>query len=361
MRRGSTRPSAHELDGLLPRLRRTAVAAHRVPAPRCAARASTAAQARGPEPHRLAQDQQRARSGAAGPAHGQAPARRRDRRRPTRRGDGHRRRAARPRVRVYMGEVDIERQALNVFRMRLLGAEVDPVHAGQPHAEGRHQRGHAGLGAHRRVHALLLWRSVDGPASVPVDGARAPPRDRRRGPRAVPRLLDGGEPDVVVACVGGGSNAAGSFAGSSTRRRARRRRAGGRRRHRPWWCPASCTARRSLSCCRTSGGQVLEADSVSAGLDYPGVGPEHAHLARPRPGPLRGGHRRRGRSTRSRCCRARRGHHPRARAGPRGRLGGPREPHRRLPHGEVGAAEPVRARRQGRGPDDGHLGERRWS
>ena len=54
---------------------------------------------------------------------------------------------------VYMGEVDMERQELNVFRMRLLGAEVRPGRVGQPHAEGRRQRGHARLGRHRRGHA----------------------------------------------------------------------------------------------------------------------------------------------------------------------------------------------------------------
>ena len=56
----------------------------------------------------------------------------------------------------------------------------------QPHAEGRRQRGDARLGRHRRRHALLP-RLGDGPAPVPVDGARAPPGDRRRGARAVPR------------------------------------------------------------------------------------------------------------------------------------------------------------------------------
>ena len=87
---------------------------------------------------------------------------------------------------VYMGAVDVERQALNVFRMRLLGAEVEAVRQRQPHAQGRRQRGDARLGRHRRRHALLP-RLGDGPAPVPVDGARAAPGDRRRGPRAVPR------------------------------------------------------------------------------------------------------------------------------------------------------------------------------
>ena len=87
---------------------------------------------------------------------------------------------------VYMGAVDVERQALNVFRMRLLGAEVEAVAERQPHAQGRRQRGDARLGGHRRRHPLLP-RLGDGPAPVPVDGARVPPGHRRRGPRAVPR------------------------------------------------------------------------------------------------------------------------------------------------------------------------------
>jgi tryptophan synthase beta chain len=70
---------------------------------------------------------------------------------------------------VYMGEVDIERQALNVR---------------QPHPQGRHQRGHAGLGGVRGDHALLP-RFGDGPPPLPVDGAPVPRRHWRRGPRPV--------------------------------------------------------------------------------------------------------------------------------------------------------------------------------
>ena len=88
------------------------------------------AQARGPAPHRLAQDQQRARPGAAGPADGQAAGDRRDRGGPARRGDGHRLRAARPRVRRLHGHRGHAPPAPNVERMRLLGAEVVAVEAG---------------------------------------------------------------------------------------------------------------------------------------------------------------------------------------------------------------------------------------
>ena len=84
---------------------------------------------------------------------------------------------------VYMGAEDMARQALNVFRMRLLGAEVLRRRRRQPHAEGRHQRGDARLGHQRRRH-LLPARLGARPASVSADGARVPVGDRPRGARA---------------------------------------------------------------------------------------------------------------------------------------------------------------------------------
>ena len=155
---------------------------------------------------------------------------------------------------VYMGEVDMERQALNVFRMRLLGAEVRSGHVGQPHAEGRHQRGHARLGGHRRDEPLPA-RLGDGPPPVPVDGARAAPRDRRRGAGAVPRAA---RPRprrrhrvrrAAAPTPSGCSRASPSSPTSSwwawSRPAARRS---------PTACPASCTAR-SRTCSRTSTGR----------------------------------------------------------------------------------------------------------
>ena len=179
---------------------------------------------------------------------------------------------------VYMGEVDMERQALNVFRMRLLGAEVRPALVGQPHAQGRRQRGHARLGGHRRDDPLLP-RLGDGPAPVPVDGARAAPGDRRRGPRAVPGARSARDPDVVVACVGGGSNAAGIFSGFADMPDVELvgvEPAGGAAIG-PG-IPGVVHGSQSFLL-QDEWGQVLEAESISAGLDYPGVGPEHAHLA----------------------------------------------------------------------------------
>ena len=106
----------------------------------------------------------------------------------------------------------------------------------QPHPEGRGQRGHAGLGGHRRDHPLLP-RLGDGPASVPVDGARAPPGDRRRGPRAVPG------PPRRRSRRGGGLR----------RRRVQRRRhllRLRRHRRRSWSASSRRAARPSAAACR---------------------------------------------------------------------------------------------------------------
>ena len=94
----------------------------------------------------------------------------------------------------------------------------------------------------------------------------------------MPALLDGADPDVAVACVGGGSNAAGLFSGFADQRHPAvgAEPAGGAAVGHgiPGWSTA-----RSRSCMQDEWGQVQEAESISAGLDYPGVGPEHAHLS----------------------------------------------------------------------------------
>jgi tryptophan synthase beta chain len=112
---------------------------------------------------------------------------------------------------VYMGTVDMARQQPNVYRMKLLGAEVRGVEQRQPHAQGRHQRGHPRLGDQRAHHPLPARLSVLGPHPYPLmvrdfqsvigREARAPDAGRTPG-----RL-----PDAIVACVGGGSNAMGIF------------------------------------------------------------------------------------------------------------------------------------------------------
>ncbi len=140
-------------------------------------------EARRPEPHRRAQDQQRDRPGDARAPHGQAPRDRRDRRRPARRGHRHHLRALRPGVRGLHGQPG--REAPEPQR---LPHEPARRHRGagrirQQDAEGRAQRGHARLGHQRREH-LLHHRHRGRPAPLPDDGARLPERDRHRVHRA---------------------------------------------------------------------------------------------------------------------------------------------------------------------------------
>ena len=113
---------------------------------------------------------------------------------------------------VYMGTEDMERQRLNVFRMRLLGAEVIGVDSGSAHAEGRDQRSDARLG-HQRAHDALSARLGAGRASVSDDGARFSQRDRRRSARA-----DSAEPKGACRiCCSHASAAAPTRSACSTR------------------------------------------------------------------------------------------------------------------------------------------------
>ncbi|MGH9129496.1 MAG: tryptophan synthase subunit beta [Acidimicrobiales bacterium] len=178
---------------------------------------------------------------------------------------------------VYMGATDVERQALNVFRMRLLGAEVRPVTSGSATLKDAiNEAMREWVATVETTHYCL--GSVMGPHPYPwmvrelqrVVGDEA--RDQCR------RLLDGGDPDYVVACVGGGSNAAGTFAGFADTASALVgvEASGGSAIGRG--VPGVVHGMRSRIL-QDEHGQVLEAHSISAGLDYPGIGPEHAHLA----------------------------------------------------------------------------------
>ena len=178
---------------------------------------------------------------------------------------------------VFMGERDVERQALNVVRMQVLGAEVVPVRTGSrtlKDATSEAMRHWVGATAD----SYYCVGSVVGPHPYPwmVREFQRVIGDEAR--RQCAAELGSGVPDHVVACVGGGSNAAGTFAGFvDTSAAAGRRRGRRRRRREPRPRSACCTAPGRCSC-RTSDGQISEAHSVAAGLDYPGVGPEHAHL-----------------------------------------------------------------------------------
>ena len=177
---------------------------------------------------------------------------------------------------VYMGEVDVERQALNVFRMRLLGAEVIPAKSGSRTLKDAVNEAMRDWVA-TVEHTYYAIGSVMGPHPYPymvrqfqsVIGTEA---------HAQCRELLGTDPDVVTACVGGGSNAIGIFSGfvDTHARLVGVEPAGGAAVGRG--VPGVVHGMRSYLM-QDEYGQVQEAYSISAGLDYPGVGPEHSYLA----------------------------------------------------------------------------------
>ncbi|GAA2119954.1 tryptophan synthase subunit beta [Streptomyces synnematoformans] len=185
---------------------------------------------------------------------------------------------------VYMGEVDTERQALNVARMRMLGAEVVPVRSGSRTLKDAINEAFRDWVANVE-HTHYLFGTVAGPHPFP-----ALVRDFHRviGIEARQQLLDrtGRMPDAAVACVGGGSNAIGLFHaflphpavrlvgcepaghGLTSGEHAATLSLGD---------PGILHGSRSYVL-QDEDGQITEPYSISAGLDYPGVGPEHAYL-----------------------------------------------------------------------------------
>jgi tryptophan synthase beta chain len=187
---------------------------------------------------------------------------------------------------VFMGAVDVERQALNVFRMRLLGADVVAVESGSATLKDAiNEALRDWVATVESTHYCI--GSVVGPHPYPwmVREFQRVVGDEARG--QCREILDGADPDVVVACVGGGSNAIGTFAGFVDLPDVRLVgvEAGGygleTGRHGASvnrGVPGVLHGARSLFL-QDEDGQILEAHSISAGLDYPGVGPEHAQLA----------------------------------------------------------------------------------
>jgi tryptophan synthase beta chain len=184
---------------------------------------------------------------------------------------------------VYMGAEDVERQALNVFRMKLLGAKVIPVESGSRTLKDAVNEALRDWVTNVRTTYYVLGSAL-GPHPYPMMV-----RDFHtvigKETRAQARRQIGRLPDVVVACVGGGSNAIGLFHPfiGDTKTRIVGVEPGGHGlqsgKH-----GATLTAGRpgvlhgSMSyLLQNDDGQVAIAHSVSAGLDYPGVGPEHAY------------------------------------------------------------------------------------
>jgi tryptophan synthase beta chain len=184
---------------------------------------------------------------------------------------------------VYMGSVDVERQALNVFRMKLLGATVIPVESGSRTLKDAVNEALRDWVTNVRTTYYLLGSAL-GPHPYPVM-VRNFHRVIGEEARAQARRATGRLPDLLVACVGGGSNAIGLF--WPFIRDARVRivgvEAGGHG-------VASGKHGASISkgavgvlhgsmsyVLQNDDGQISEAHSISAGLDYPGVGPEHSY------------------------------------------------------------------------------------
>ena len=178
---------------------------------------------------------------------------------------------------VYMGEVDIARQELNVFRMQLLGSEVRPATSGSRTLKDAVNEAMRDWVATVETSHYCLG-SVMGPHPYPWMVREL---HRVVGEEARAQVLErtGALPDVVVACVGGGSNAIAIFSGfvddSGVELVGVEPAGGAAVGH---GVPGVVHGSTSFLL-QDEAGQVQEAQSVSAGLDYPGVGPEHAHLA----------------------------------------------------------------------------------
>ena len=185
---------------------------------------------------------------------------------------------------IYMGVQDMERQALNVFRMRLMGAEVSPVEAGTGTLKDATSEAIRDWVTNVEDTHYILG-SVAGPHPYPMIV-----RDFHtvigQETRAQCQEKWGGLPDILLACVGGGSNAIGlfhEFINEPTIRLIGVEAAGegvDTEKH-----AATLTQGRvgvlhgAMSyLLQDADGQVTEAHSISAGLDYPGVGPEHSYL-----------------------------------------------------------------------------------
>jgi tryptophan synthase beta chain len=177
---------------------------------------------------------------------------------------------------VYMGEVDIRRQELNVFRMQLLGAEVKTAMSGsRTLKDAINEAMRDWVASVEESHYCL--GSVMGPHPYPWM-VRTFQEVLGREAREQSEAILGTVPDVVTACVGGGSNAIGIFSGfvDGDTELVGVEPSGGAAIGRG--VPGVVHGSQSYLM-QDEFGQVLEAESISAGLDYPGVGPEHSHLA----------------------------------------------------------------------------------
>lgn len=185
---------------------------------------------------------------------------------------------------IYMGELDVERQRLNVFRMKLLGAEVVPVRSGSKTLKDAINEALRDWVTNVRTTHYILG-SVTGPHPFPqmvryfqsVIGREAKQQILER---------EGRLPDYVVACVGGGSNAIGIFWEFLKHDEVKLIgvEAAGKGLHTGEHAASLCAGTVGVLhgaktfVLQDEDGQIRDTHSISAGLDYPGVGPEHAFL-----------------------------------------------------------------------------------
>lgn len=187
---------------------------------------------------------------------------------------------------VFMGEEDIKRQSLNVFRMKLLGAEVIPVSSGSKTLKDATNEAIRYWVSHVEDCYYMIG-SVVGPHPYPQMV-----RDFQRviGDETKRQFLERENklPDTVIACVGGGSNAIGMFYSFIQEKDVQLVgvEAAGQGIDTPLHAATITKGKIGVMhgsmtyLLQDEEGQIMEAHSISAGLDYPGVGPEHAHLAK---------------------------------------------------------------------------------
>lgn len=186
---------------------------------------------------------------------------------------------------VYMGAVDIERQAPNVSRMRMLGTEVRPATSGsQTLKDATNEAIRDWINNPEDTHYII--GSVVGPHPYPDMVARFQSVISEEMLWQLKEQTGKEDPDIIVACVGGGSNAAGAYYHYLNKKNVRlvAVEAAGLGVHSGESAATSVLGTKGVIhgsrtlLMQTDDGQIIEPYSISAGLDYPGIGPMHAHL-----------------------------------------------------------------------------------
>ena len=186
---------------------------------------------------------------------------------------------------VYMGAVDIKRQAPNVARMKMLGAEVRPAYSGsQTLKDATNEAIRDWIGNPETTHYII--GSVVGPHPYPEMVARFQSVISEEMMHQLDKLTGRDYPDVIIACVGGGSNAAGAFYHYLENEDVEllAAEAAGKGIESGQSAATSVLGTQGIIhgsrtlLMQTADGQIVEPYSISAGLDYPGIGPLHAHL-----------------------------------------------------------------------------------